>query len=169
MGKKKKDMKVELGHKRANLYKKYEKVRAKNRANQGRRKDRVYGAKATVASSQGEKRIAKCLTEQDVEFYQEYTFKDLINPETNYPLRFDFYIPSLNLCMEFDGKQHFSYVKDFYGPDKKIGLKKLASQKRRDRMKDRYCVDKGIRLLRIKYTRYNEIEKIIKEVIDVTG
>ena len=54
-----------------------------------------------ISGSIGEENIAHLLRENNIDFEREKTFKDL--PRR----RFDFYIPSLNRVIEFDGKQHF--------------------------------------------------------------
>ena len=52
-----------------------------------------------------------------------------------------FYIPSFNLAIEYDGEQHF--VKKYcWGKDN------LKIQ-RRDKIKTQFCLDEGIKLLRI--------------------
>ena len=43
-------------------------------------------------------------------FYKEYSFTNLPNR------KFDFFLPDLNICIEFDGKQHFESI-DFFGGD----------------------------------------------------
>lgn len=67
-----------------------------------------------------------------------------------------FYLPQLNLLIEYDGIQHFKCV-DYFGGE--IGLKKI---KKNDLIKNNYCMVKNIKLLRIKYVNFNEIEEIFK-------
>ncbi len=52
-------------------------------------------------SSKGERKVRDYLTDRGILFEHHYKFEDLYNHE------FDFYIPSLNLCIEYDGVQHF--------------------------------------------------------------
>ena len=78
------------------------------------------------------------------------TFQDLKSSHNAY-LRFDFYIPSKNLCIEFDGKQHFEPY-DFSGKlTKKETLNEFENLKIRDKLKNDYCNKNNIKLLRIKY------------------
>ena len=51
--------------------------------------------------SHGEKRIAIYLDKHNIEYYTQYKFDDCKNIHR---LRFDFYIPNINMCIEFDGK-----------------------------------------------------------------
>ena len=41
----------------------------------------------------------------NIEFKKEKKFKDC---KDKYQLPFDFYLPQYNLCIEFDGEQHFN-------------------------------------------------------------
>jgi hypothetical protein len=61
------------------------------------------------------------------------------------PQRFDVWIPSRNLAIEYNGKQHYEPV-DFFGGDE--GFK---NQKRRDRRKAALCVKNGVRLFIVRY------------------
>lgn len=120
---------------------------------------------AITITSNGEARIAKYLRSNKIEFCQEYIFPDLVNSLTGEHLRFDFYIPSLNLCIEFDGIQHFEYTPEFHGIIIKRGKRRLEYQKFKDKQKNQYCRYKGIRLLRIKYTKFDKIESILDRII----
>ena len=90
----------------------------------------------------GSKFIVKFLREFKVEFIQEHKFKDL---KLIRQLRIDFWIPSLNLAIEYDGEQHFKIKPDWGGQEEldKIHL--------RDCMKDIYCKKNKINMIRIPY------------------
>lgn len=110
--------------------------------------------------SRGEKMIQDILTKLNIQYKREYTFEDLKNKKK---LRFDFAIeePSLKL-IEFDGEQHF-YSSDGWG-----GEEKLEYIRSNDMMKNTYCLERGIPLLRIKYTiNPKEVEEKIKEFLGV--
>ena len=67
--------------------------------------------------------------------------------------KFDFYLPEYNLCIEYDGIQHF----------KVIGWntqEKLNKTQEHDKIKDLYCKNNNIQLLRISY-QDNYKEKIL--------
>jgi very-short-patch-repair endonuclease len=59
------------------------------------------------------------------------------------------------LCIELDGKQHFEEIKHFGGKNK------FNEQKIRDEIKNIYCKENNIYLLRIKYNE--DIENKLKE------
>lgn len=70
---------------------------------------------------------------------------------------FDFYIPELNALIEIQGRQHF-YPIDFFG-----GEEKFYYQLHHDLIKEKYCEDKGYKLIQIAY--YEDIEQRINEEI----
>ena len=74
-------------------------------------------------------------------------------------LPFDFYLPEYNLCIEYDGIQHF--IPQSFGSqmDKNKMFKKVKDH---DKIKDRYCKKNGIKLLRIPYTRNKDIPTILE-------
>jgi very-short-patch-repair endonuclease len=78
-------------------------------------------------------------------------------------LELDFNIPELRLGIEYDGEQHFD--KQLY---KKLYGDGFDAQVKRDKIKDKLCKRKNIKLVRIKYdeplTKTN-IKNKIKEVI----
>ena len=60
--------------------------------------------------------------------------------------RFDFFIPSMNTIIEYDGAQHFIPVKHWGGEEE---LKEIIKN---DNIKNDYCKRKGIKMIRIPYT-----------------
>jgi very-short-patch-repair endonuclease len=104
--------------------------------------------------SKGEKEIAKLLTDRNIQFERQKRFKDCRN---RYSLPFDFYIKDKNICIEYDGKQHF--VEDYFD-----GKKGLEYRQQNDAIKTKYCLDNNIKLIRIKYND-NIIKQFIKDKI----
>ena len=72
---------------------------------------------------------------------------------------FDFYIPSKNIAIEFDGEQHYRPVEYFGGVDK------YNKQIKRDKQKTNYCSENNIELIRIPYWQFDEIETILEDAI----
>lgn len=106
--------------------------------------------------SSGEKIVQSVLEQRKVKFYCQYSFQDCKNIITGYPLRFDFYLPEYNCCIEYDGRQHFDALEFFGGDD---GLK---ANQYRDKIKDDFCNQNNIILIRIPYTAsFQEIETVI--------
>ena len=72
-------------------------------------------------------------------------------------MSFDFYLPNLNLCIEYDGEIHYYPIIRFGG------MNKLMEIQLRDSIKNEFCKNQGIELLRIPFFEYNRIEEILKE------
>lgn len=106
-------------------------------------------------ASKGEKKIIKYLQDNKINFLREYFFNDL-RGDKNKPLRFDFAVlNTLNevVCLvEFDGEFHFKKMYEDHD---------LEKQKRYDKMKDDYCKEHNIKLLRIPYWEFDNIEDIL--------
>ena len=106
--------------------------------------------------SKGETAIAKFLTSNNINYIREKKFDDCKNKSQ---LPFDFFLPDYNLLIEYDGKQHFEPVDYFGGID---GLNKCIIN---DKIKNKYAEDNKIKLLRIKYNNFNNINNILEEEI----
>lgn len=100
--------------------------------------------------SNGENLILQFLIDNGLKFEQQKRFKDCRDIK---PLPFDFYLYKYNLCIEYDGQQHFESVEIFGGDTKFIDTKK------KDKIKNQYCIDNNIGLIRISY-RENIIDKL---------
>lgn len=110
--------------------------------------------------SKGEERIEKFLLEKNIEHIREAVFEECINPKTNRKLPFDFYLPKHNICIEYDGRQHFEE-----NPYYRIGSKELMEIQLKDTIKNDFCRNKGIDLIRISYLEFNKITNIIENEI----
>ena len=75
-------------------------------------------------------------------------------------LRFDFYLPDYNLFIEYDGEQHYKPVNYGYNDEEKA-QQKFATVQKYDQLKNEYCKENNINLLRIPYWEKQNIEKII--------
>lgn len=112
--------------------------------------------------SKGERVIRQWLENNNIIFKEQYRFDDCKGIEK--PLPFDFAIfdsTSLICLIEFDGLQHFM---------PKFGKENYQNTKRNDDIKNNYCNDKNIHLIRIKYNRSTNMkifgEKIVNELIE---
>lgn len=93
-------------------------------------------------ASKGELEIKKFLEINNINFIPQYGFKKC---KYKSKLLFDFYLPDFNLCIEYNGIQHYKPVA-FFG-----GSNKLKLQKKRDEQKQKFCKTNLINLLIIKY------------------
>lgn len=101
--------------------------------------------------SKGELLIGQVLRELNIEFEQQKYFADLVG-ETTF-LKFDFYLPQNNICIEYQGEQHY-YPIAYFGGDKNFIL-----QQKYDQLKEEYCKKHNIRLLKIPYYDFKQINK----------
>jgi very-short-patch-repair endonuclease len=110
--------------------------------------------------SMGEKKIKIFLDNNSIRFIRQKTFNDCKDVGK---LKFDFFLPRKNICIEFDGEQHFKF--NFFSPNKKD----LSDMKRRDAIKTRYCsgINRRPSIIRINYKQYNKIEKILSEKLAI--
>lgn len=100
----------------------------------------------------GELKVEEILKEYDIEFKKQYKFK---NCKFKRHLPFDFYIPKYNLLIEYDGKQHYE-ISEYFG-----GYEGFIDTKIRDTIKNIYCKEHRLELLRISYKDFKNIENIL--------
>jgi hypothetical protein len=103
-----------------------------------------------------EQYIELILNNNGILYELQYTFEDCKNI---FKLPFDFYLPDYNVCIEYDGQQHFKPIDLFGGEDAFI------KRKINDDIKTQYCADHNIRLIRIPYTMSDDdIKKTILSI-----
>ena len=90
-----------------------------------------------------------------INFVQEKRFVDC---RDNKPLPFDFYLPDHNLIIEFDGQQHY---------EPKFGKESFAITQKHDEIKNQYCKNNNINLLRVPYFEGHNIENIISKQLNL--
>jgi len=103
--------------------------------------------------SYGERNIRNFLKQNNIEYIRQKTFDDCKYIKK---LSFDFYLSKYNVCIEFDGQQHFCIIKHFGGE------KALMENKIRDNIKNEYCKNNEIKLIRVKYNE--NIEEKLSEI-----
>lgn len=99
-----------------------------------------------ITYSIGEKNIEDLLISNSIQYIKEYKFKDLGE------YRYDFYLPSLNRLIEFDGKQHFQECGGSWDESDN-----LAQRQERDKIKNNYAISNNIDLVRIPYWKRDSI------------
>lgn len=103
--------------------------------------------------SKGEELLKKILIQTNIKFISQKTYEDCVNPKTNKPLKFDFYLPDYNCCIEYDGEQHFRYSNNGWN-----NKEHFENTQYRDNIKNLYCKNHNIKLVRIPYTDFNIID-----------
>jgi len=107
--------------------------------------------------SKGEIIIKQILNDKNIKYESEKRFK---NCKYKNLLPFDFYLPNYNICIEFDGIQHFKSIKYFGGE------KRLIEQKIKDKIKNEHCKNNNIHLLRIRYDE--NVEEKLNRFLKIT-
>jgi len=117
------------------------------------RQDSLVSGRTTscgCVKSRGNAKIAKLLVLSGIDFIPEYSPKDV---NGNY--RFDFAVLEQGkpaYFIEYDGIQHFKYTGRGWNTKKQHDYTVAC-----DKIKDDYCKKKGMPLIRIPYTAYNDI------------
>jgi hypothetical protein len=101
-------------------------------------------------SSRGEIKTYYKLKSFDLNVIREYKL-----PNNNY--RYDFYIPELNILIEYDGIQHFKPV-DFFG-----GEKAFEEIRIRDNLKNEYAALHKVILIRVPYTEFDTLTNFLRK------
>jgi hypothetical protein len=110
-----------------------------------------HGCPECNSTSRGEDKIKSFLENLNLEFHRNYEFEDCKRTKS---LRFDFYLPELKLCIEYDGEHHFIENKYF-------GEGNLEYMRENDRIKNEYCESNNIELIRIPYFDFKNIDNIL--------
>jgi very-short-patch-repair endonuclease len=103
------------------------------------------------SSSIGEKTISIWLTDHQYKFETQKKFKKCKHKRQ---LPFDFYLSDHNILIEYDGIQHFESIQFFGGDDV------LEQTRKRDAIKNNFCLENKIKLIRIAY--HEDIEEVLK-------
>lgn len=115
----------------------------------------INGNKCPICNtSKGEENIQKILIKLKIYNEKQKTFKDC---KYKYILRFDFYLPEFNICIEYNGKQHYKPI-DYFGGEELFKLQQL-----RDQIKIDFCKNNNISLHIIRYDE--NIDDRMKEIL----
>jgi Zn finger protein HypA/HybF involved in hydrogenase expression len=113
--------------------------------------------------SKGERRIRFWLECNNFNFSPQYTYDDLIGIGGRL-LKFDFaildYKNNVKLLIEYDGIQHFEWIKGM------MVKKDFERLQKHDKMKDNYCKINNILLLRIPFWEFEKIEEILDKQLN---
>ena len=101
-----------------------------------------------------EKLIRSILIRNNINFEEQKSFEGC---SFKNKLKFDFYIPEHNTCIEYDGEFHFQ--------NRFNNQQKFLTQKIRDQIKNNFCEENNIKLIRISFKEKNKIEEIINGLI----
>ena len=106
--------------------------------------------------SRGEQSIERYLKSNNIKYVMQYRFDGCRHKNL---LPFDFYLPDYNICIEYQGKQHYEPV-EYFG-----GEKSFKTQILRDNIKREYCKNNGIILIEISYKDFKNINQILNNTL----
>jgi formylmethanofuran dehydrogenase subunit E len=125
----------------------------------------VYGQGCShCKASKGEKEMCRILDVHTISYKQQHTYPDL---RWNKLLRYDFYLFDYNLCVEYQGEQHYRMVNFNGHMTIRQMVNNLAVLQMKDEKKHEYCEENGIPLLCIHYKDKNNISKILKGALSL--
>ena len=91
----------------------------------------------------GVQKIISILQKNNIKYEQEKKYDTCVSPK-GFKLPFDFYLPEYNILIEYDGEHHF---KRAFGQSEE----KLILQKQYDEIKNQWCKENNVKLIRIPY------------------
>lgn len=109
----------------------------------------------------GERKVGYWLDTHDYKYKTEFIFpecKDIA------PLRFDFYIPSINTCIEYQGEQHYKPIVFQKDEAENVDID-FAKLKERDKIKREFCANNNIALIEVPYWEINNIDNYLNKLI----
>lgn len=122
-----------------------------------KRKNRVICPKCKNGKSKSEIYISDWLTKNHIDFETEVCFPWLPN------CRYDFYIPSKKLIIEYDGEQHNCYTPHFH---KKY--EDFLKYQENDKIKNLKAINNNFHIVRISYKYKNNLNTILTEIFGST-
>lgn len=108
--------------------------------------------------SKGEKQIREWFEDNDICFVSQKEYSGLIGLR-GYRLSYDFYVPELNILIEYQGEFHD-------GTANRQTDEEYIIQQEHDRRKCEYADQNGIKLLEIWYWDFNNVEEILNREIN---
>ena len=111
--------------------------------------------------SRGEIEVANTLDEYGIDYVCQHTIGNESIFCQNKVIKVDFYLPTHNTIIEYQGVQHYRPIKRFGGKEK------YEKQKERDFSVRTYCHNHKIKLIEIPYTQKKKIKSILKEKLNI--
>ncbi len=112
-------------------------------------------------NSKGMLKVEKWLKTHNIKFEKEYRFDGCKDKRK---LPFDYFLPDKEICIEVDGRQHFEKAY-FGGTDEEKAKESLAYTETHDEIKNDFCKENNIKLIRIPYFEIDNINNILKSTL----
>lgn len=101
--------------------------------------------------SKSEDKIARLLEKNHIPYEREKVYHDLRNGK----LRFDFYLPTMNVLLEYDSLLHFEQVKAFHPT-----AHDFKHAQENDRIKNSFVLAHDIHLYRIPFWKLDSLHDV---------
>ncbi len=121
--------------------------------------------KEQIPGSPAEQRIHRYLKQQNIEFEQEKTFPDLVNPDTGKQLRLDFWFPKYGFAIEYQGSQHYEFHKDYHDQDPDKYLLQRQRELVRDLAKKEYAYLNKFKIYYLSKKNWHNLEETVQRII----
>lgn len=120
------------------------------------------GGCSICGMTKGERKITMFLKNNNIDFVPQYKVQidSIFCKQKNFFL--DFYIPSKNVVIEYNGEQH--YKPTYFHL---VGHKTFEEQEERDWAVRLYCDKNNIKLIEIPYWEYERVEEILKKELKI--
>lgn len=119
------------------------------------------------SESRGESYIKKWLSQHSIEHVPQHSFDTCRNHITNRLLKFDVFVPLYNMCIEFDGPHHFKTAIGAMYNNHKLTHEEWKKIKNRDTIKNNFCKRNNYKLIRIPYTKIDQIDNILRKTTSI--
>jgi len=115
--------------------------------------------------SKGEEKISQYFINNNINYTPQKTFDGLIGLGGG-NLSYDFYLLNYNLLVEYDGEYHYIPIRNYKNEPIEYAEERLRKQQEHDRLKDEYAKNNNIKLLRILYWDFDDIEEILERELN---
>lgn len=123
----------------------------------------IYGAGCPICKeSKGEQRVEGYLINNNINFIRQHKIEITPRLFSRNKLRVDFYLPTYNTIIEFNGRHHYEFIEAWNKNRDNYG-----EQQDRDKRLREYCKENGINLIEIPYTKIKDIPQILSKALNI--
>lgn len=112
--------------------------------------------KCSNRTSVAERKVMEIFDKFNIKYDYNYNFDDCRGKYK--PLPFDFYLKDMETIIETDGQHHYRPI---------WGIEHFTRTKEYDKIKNEYCLKNNIRLIRIPFWNFDNIEQILIKELDL--
>jgi len=128
---------------------------------------RIFISKGFILINQEDyEKLSKTENNSHIYYIPQMKFDNLIGLGGGL-LPYDFYIPKYNFIIEYDGEFHYKPIKNYKNEPVKHAEERLKKVQIHDKLKDDYCKEHNIKILRIPYKDFDNIEAILTKELNI--